>query len=254
MMSSKQPFLTCILELILLAIFFDTASPIFAEESREDACHPKIDMTQSQYIIGYGSLMENNSRLRTTPNAGVGHPIIVKGYQRGWFAQTPATTPFGTTALGVIRDEKGSFNAVVYQTSGAKEVLETDKRETFYCRRSVKSSEFELLKKDLPVPNGQIWIYAIALDSKTIQPPSDRNPIIQSYVDIFLSGCLEQAQNYELKDFADQCIQTTTNWSSNWLNDRIYPRRPFIYQPKAFQIDRLLDKNVPEYFRKIRIE
>jgi hypothetical protein len=253
-MSSKQPFWTYILEFIFLAIFFNTASPIFAEENREDACHPKIDTTQSQYIIGYGSLMESASRLRTTPNAGVAHPVIVRGYQRGWFAQTPTTIPFGTTALGVIRDEKKSFNAVVYQVSGAQEVLATDKRETFYCRRSVTSSEFELLKKDLLAPNGQIWIYAIALDSKTIRPPSDRNPIIQSYVDIFLSGCLEQAQNYELKDFADRCIQTTTNWSSKWLNDRIYPRRPFIYQPKAFQIDRLLDKNVPEYFHKIRIE
>jgi len=38
------------------------------------------------------------------------------------------------------------------------------------------------------------------------------------------------------------------------MNDRIYPRRPFIYQPKAGRIDQLLKEHLPQYFQHIRIE
>jgi hypothetical protein len=49
-------------------------------------------------------------------------------------------------------------------------------------------------------------------------------------------------------------VETTTDWSAFWINDRIYPRRPFIYQPKARQIDQLLNEVIPEFFEKIKIE
>jgi hypothetical protein len=39
-----------------------------------------------------------------------------------------------------------------------------------------------------------------------------------------------------------------------WVNDRVYPRRPFVVQPKAFQIDSLLSRELPQYFSRIRIE
>lgn len=61
-------------------------------------------------------------------------------------------------------------------------------------------------------------------------------------------------QRYNIQGFAKQCIDTTTDWSGFWVNDRIYPRRPFLYQPKAFQIDRLLNEVIPQFFEKIKIE
>jgi hypothetical protein len=84
--------------------------------------------------------------------------------------------------------------------------------------------------------------------------PSVRYPIAQSYVDIFLSGCLEQEERYNLKDFARQCITTTTDWSEHWANDRIYPRQPFFYQPRSSAIDKLINEQLPNYFRQIYIE
>jgi len=50
------------------------------------------------------------------------------------------------------------------------------------------------------------------------------------------------------------CLATTRDWSEHWVNDRIYPRRPFIYQPRSRQIDSLLAQQLPQYFSRIRIE
>jgi hypothetical protein len=83
---------------------------------------------------------------------------------------------------------------------------------------------------------------------------SEEKPLVQSYVDIFISGCLEQEEQQRLAGFAQRCINSTTDWSAFWVNDRIYPRRPFIYQPKAGLIDHLLNNALPELFQQIHIE
>jgi hypothetical protein len=49
-------------------------------------------------------------------------------------------------------------------------------------------------------------------------------------------------------------VVTQTNASKGlWVNDRLYFRRPFIYQPNAGLIDNVLDEYIPE-FKTIRIE
>lgn len=69
-----------------------------------------------------------------------------------------------------------------------------------------------------------------------------------------VSGCLEQEQRYGLSGFSRECLATTDGWSEHWVNDRVYPRRPFVYQPKALQIDGLLSTQLPQYFSRVRIE
>jgi len=99
---------------------------------------------------------------------------------------------------------------------------------------------------------GQARIYTN--QPATIAPPSVNFPIVQSYVDIFVSGCLEQEQRFGLEGFARECIATTHDWSPHWVNDRLYPRRPFIYQPKARQIDLLLSQQVPAFFAQVKLQ
>ena len=36
------------------------------------------------YIIGYGSLMQASSRIRTDPHAQQAYPVEVKGFERVW--------------------------------------------------------------------------------------------------------------------------------------------------------------------------
>jgi hypothetical protein len=109
-----------------------------------------------------------------------------------------------------------------------------------------------LKRSFLPDPNGQIWIYVSMPQSVAI--PNSQYPIVQSYVDIFVSGCLEQEQRFGLPEFAQQCLSTTPIGPKHWVNDRIYPRRPFNFQPKARQIDNLLSKQLQQYFSHIRLE
>jgi hypothetical protein len=79
---------------------------------------------------------------------------------------------------------------------------------------------------------------------------------VQFYVDIFMTGCLQLQDRVTDPDFdfVEQCIRTTDDWLEHWINDRIYPRRPFHYQPKAFEIDRYLNRLLPEYVDAVQIE
>lgn len=233
----------------------ETAAPRRAGRALGDSssreCNVPPDSRQSQYLIGYGSLMEDDSRQRTSPQAGPAYPIEVQGYRRGWFARGEAVG-FSTTYLGVLPARDSALNAVIYQVDPV-ELLATDKREVSYCRKRIDASDIKPLEREaFQAPTGQIWIYVTQPDR--VAPPNSRYPIVQSYVDVFVSGCLEQEQRFGLTDFARQCLSTTTDWSTHWVNDRIYPRRPFRFQPKARPIDHLLSEQLPRYFSRIRIE
>ena len=55
--------------------------------------------------------------------------------------------------------------------------------------------------------------------------------------------------------FAETFLKTSTDWSKYWVNDRLYPRRAFIYQPNASKIDQLIVKVLgKEMFSNIKIE
>jgi len=50
------------------------------------------------------------------------------------------------------------------------------------------------------------------------------------------------------KGFTQDFIRTTSGWNAHWVNDRIYPRRPFIYVPNSSAIDKALQEgNVLQY-------
>jgi hypothetical protein len=215
------------------------------------ACSAVTDTSRPQYIVGYGSLMEDESRKRSSPQAGPAHPVELHGYRRGWFSRG-SPVGFSTTFLGVVQDRGSRLNAVIYRVDPA-ELAATDKRERSYCRASVPVSDLRVLPTGFSLaPNAQAWIYVSR--GPNVALPNARYPLVQSYVDIFLSGCLEQEQRFGVTGFAQQCISTTAGWSEHWVNDRIYPRRPFLHQPRAREIDSLLAKELPRLFSRIRIE
>ena len=245
--SRAAPERARLLALLLLAA---VAPPAFSDGAG-NKCGPAPGPGRAHYIVGYGSLMQDESRERTSPHAGAAHPVEIAGFKRGWFAHG-ASVGFSTTFLGVLPDRGSRMNAVIYQVD-ADELTATDGRERSYCRTGVAPEDVNPLEPGATsAPDGQIWIYVSRPGSVTL--PSSKYPIVQSYVDVFLSGCLEQQERYGLSGFAAQCIATTTGWSAHWLNDRIYPRRPFVYQPRAGQIDRLLSTQLPHYFARIKIE
>jgi len=215
-------------------------------------CYPEVDPERPQYTIGYGSLMEDKSRTRTAPNTGPAVPAIVSGFKRTFNASGSAVG-FSTTYLGVMNQEGAEIAAAVYQVFEPGDIAATDKRESSYCRFGVAAEQIELLDGSSAPDEGQYWIYVNKPERRAL--PSERLPLVQSYIDIFLTGC-QQLNQYATAfdgDFAVACIKTTDGWSEHWVNDRLYPRRPFIYQPNAGSIDRLLNEHVPA-FQSIRIE
>lgn len=216
----------------------------------DSRCNIDPAPTLSQYIIGYGSLMEDASRLKTTPQAGEALPVRVTGFRRAWIAQG-SQTGFSTTFLGVTVQPDAHMNAVLYSVPDETAVAILDRRESGYCRVAVTPQNITPLSGQLP-DAAQIWLYASP--PQKVHAPTRRFPVVQSYVDVFLSGCLQAEQRYQLDGFARECVQTTRGWSKYWVNDRIYPRRPFVYQPNAGKIDKLLSEEVPQAFGAIRIE
>jgi hypothetical protein len=214
-------------------------------------CDGTLDASRPQYIVGYGSLMQHESRSRTSPQAGPAHPVEVAGFRRGWFVRG-SSVGFSTTFLGVVQDRASRLNAVVYKVD-ADEVAATDRRERSYCRALVPIAQITVLGPDFPLAaDAQAWIYVSR--GPNVSLPNAKYPIVQSYVDIFITGCLEQEQRYGIAGFARECVATTNGWSGHWVNDRIYPRRPFVHQPHAGEIDRLLAKELPRVFSQIRVE
>lgn len=228
--------------LCLLALSF--SGFIFADD-----CHPQIDSKQQNFIVGYGSLMNDDSRMRTDPEAKNVYPIEVKNFERVWGLRADGS--YRTTALLVVPKNGSHLNAVYYPVD-YQGMIAADSREYHYCRYKLLPSDI----KSLGLRNlekGDYWIYA--RQPKDIQKPTQQFPIIQSYVDLFIVGCMQIQDRYLIKDFVKECIETTKYWDNNaWINDRINPRRPTDSTPQAIQIDNYLVKYLGEAYYKHKYE
>ena len=223
---------------------------LFSHLSFAVVCHPQINNHVNQYIIGYGSLMDEQSKKRTDPTAQNSLPVLIKGYARSWSVY--GTLPgLNATFLSVSKDKHGSFNGVIYRLSNPENIQQYDAREKAYCRKELTSGEIHLYSGTLP-DQKQTWIYISAQNQH--QYPTNDYPIVQSYVDIFIRGCIQVEEKYKIKDFAKHCIQSTEQWPDHWVNDRIFPRRPSLYEPYASKIDALVKEIIPEKFKHITFE
>jgi hypothetical protein len=113
---------------------------------------------------------------------------------------------------------------------------------------SVIDTQFTIL------PHEKIYIY-IPQPQFCLQADVD-HPILQSYVDTVLQGCLQWGG----ESMAEVFIQTTHHWSSFFLNDTPSSRRPWLFRKQYTVIDQLLlanadrtkfsDRRHPEEFSK----
>lgn len=203
--------------------------------------------------------MKTISKEYTYKSTGANIPVEISGYRREWNLKDDSVG-FGGTYLGVVTSKYSKFNGVVFQIPSSKQgsdALESyDQREYYYCRKQVDIKDIKFLvplNDSASTENNNYWIYVNKV--KHIARPTEDRPIVQSYVDIFISGCFELEEKHELKNFARDCVESTEGWSGlYWVNDRINPRRPFVNEPKARAIDKVLYDVVPMEFKKIRLE
>ncbi|MDX2345474.1 MAG: gamma-glutamylcyclotransferase family protein [Legionella sp.] len=232
----------------LVLVFLLFSKPFFTLAFAVN-CHPQINPLLPQYIVGYGSLIDEQSKKRTDASAEDNIPALIKGYQRSWSAH--GNLPgVNATYLSVFEDSSAMFNGVIYRLSNPKQIQQYDKREVIYCRKELSADRLKLSTTAVP-DQKQVWIY---ISTQEPQAPSADYPIVQSYLDVFIRGCIQIEEKFSLKHFAKDCINSTEQWSEYWINDRIFPRRPFLYEPYASRIDALLKEAVPEQFKTIKIE
>ncbi len=233
-------------------------------------------MTTKTYIFGYGSFQDFSSIEKTVlvirddegdiqflkKNITCCSPILeealaydsliqivrVNNLKRGWYfhAGNPLNKITKTwTTLGAYKCKGHTCNGTLFPVTD-EQLARVDLRETGYIRT-------KLDKKDITFINGagipdDAIVYYYAIDKSKISKPNDKYPILQSYVDLCMSGCVLTDQllgnkNYE---YTTEFVKTTHKWKNYkyWLNDRIYPRRPAIYVPYAFTIDTILNAEV----------
>jgi cation transport regulator ChaC len=206
------------------------------------------------YLFAYGSLIERASRLATVPSAERAYPAIVRGLRRGWWFQyDPALGPTRTpTYLGAVADATATCNGVVFEVPPT-ELERLIWREEGYVATRLDPAAIQVLEGDLDLRGKVVWYY----DSGRNHLPSQLHPIIQTYVDTCIGGCLEIEElspAARAAGFARQFIETTHDWRPPWFNDRPMPWRSTVHQPRAWEIDTLLHDTLgAELFGEIRI-
>lgn len=178
------------------------------------------------YIFGYGSLINAASRA-LTGQTGKAIPATIHGFIRHW---SMIDESYRLAPLAVNHGD-GQVNGVLLEID-EHELKHFDAREAGYHRTEVDPSLVECAT--LFDPSRPIWLY---ITDKAIAP-THQAPIVQSYVDTVLAGCLEISQQ-----FANHFLTHTQGWQHAWENDRLqpkYPRGANIARDQQEQIDRLL--------------
>jgi hypothetical protein len=196
------------------------------------------------YLFAYGSLISRESR-HMTVKTGEATPVQVRGLQRAWNIISPEMKMAG---VGVVVNESASCNGVLVKIEGS-ELSAFDKRE-------FESTNYNYERLQIPTPSIaglateigkaiKVWAYVV----KTASTPSIEFPIMQSYVDVILTGCLGFGEK-----FAIEFIRGTAGWEQPWYNDRNHPRYVRHLKKLKFQkqIDSLLVEYAPSGFNKRR--
>lgn len=159
------------------------------------------------YIFGYGSLLNSASR-RLTGHTGDAIPALAHGLVRYWSLIDDSYT---LSPLAVNLGE-GQVNGVLLKVDEVA-LKEFDVREAGYHRIKLPSENIECFGQFNT--RETIWVYI----TPHISAPTIESPIVQSYVDTVISGCLEVSEN-----FAKHFIEHTVGWHHPMENDRNQPK------------------------------
>ena len=200
------------------------------------------------YVFGFGSLINTKSRTASDPQAVDAVPVRILpevGYARAWNFQSGTAA---ITALGLEKTGAGNsrpINGIVSPVFASFEEL--DEREAGYVRVAVPQAQLQTTRWVQVPKGGKVWVYVPKLDGhepgEGLHMSSYSHPILQTYVDVCLLGCLEQSV-----EAAVEFITSTAGWDGPWLNDREIARRPWLKQKEYKKIDQLLAEVIPVKF------
>jgi hypothetical protein len=163
------------------------------------------------FILGYGSLINGESRAMTGETGNV-WPVKLQGFERHWSVMS---VDYGMSSVAVIDAPEKACNGVLVEVPYDQFPL-FDEREKGYQRVMLKAEQL-IAYQDDPLPEGTYWVY----HTRDVVEPHHHCPIVLSYLDVILSGCLEYGDAFT-QDF----LTLTKGWTSPLLNDRKAPRYP----------------------------
>ncbi|OAN13734.1 hypothetical protein A3K86_14325 [Photobacterium jeanii] len=183
------------------------------------------------YIFGYGSLINDHSRQRTG-QTGRAMPAMVNGFQRHW---SKVDGSYKIAPL-VLVPENGQSNGVIVEVD-QQALAEFDRREHGYHRVKISPQDVDLQQTNTSL-EGDVWVYI----KDEPHPPCVDQPIMQTYVDTVLAGCLAISDT-----FAEYFVHSTQGWHHAFENDR--------HQPKYGNMAGVFDNHLPvidELIRSVR--
>ncbi|USE36037.1 hypothetical protein [Endozoicomonas sp. SCSIO W0465] len=219
--------------------------------SMANECFPALDKAKSQYIVGYGNLLYEQSGKSTEVGFQSEVPVWVDGFRRGWQTRTRQENNVKVTELGVIPLVGGRFNGVLISLPVNK-IKSIDRQQKLTCRVPVNPAQLTSMNNEKIPGNSQFWLYQT--QNKYCNKPAGSYPILMSDVDEFLTGCIEQADRFGLKSFARECVATTWDWSSHWVNDRQHPLKTKPAQIRRQQVDQLLETLEGNLYEQVQSE
>ncbi|USD67190.1 gamma-glutamylcyclotransferase family protein [Vibrio sp. SCSIO 43136] len=159
------------------------------------------------YIFGYGSLMNSASRQRTG-NTGRAFPAIAHGLVRQW---GKLNEDYTLSPL-VVSQGDGQVNGMLLEVDD-EALNDFDAREHGYERIQLTVDQVDT---DAQLANDAvIWVY---VSDKALNPCQNA-PIMQTYLDTVIAGCLEVSEA-----FAKHFVDHTIGWEFPLENDRAKPK------------------------------
>lgn len=191
------------------------------------------------YIVGYGSLISNESRSKTQ-ESGDEFPIKIKGFKRSWNIQVDNSRIGKTTFLGINKNKNYWFNGSLVEIK-KNSLVEFDKREKSYVRHLLNKEEIEFYDKNMndkfDFDNSKIYVY---LNKKEFEGfPTGEYLISQAYIDICIIGGLNFSEQF-VNDF----IKTTYHWSQHIRYNRKEQSKHIHYSKEQLaKVDLILKEN-----------
>ena len=225
--------------------------------------------TTSHYIFGYGSLICKHSRsLTTTAPSTIGTtttrstndlatPVLVRGLERVWSVRAPTFC-----AMGVRMQPHAECLGVLLPVESREDLERLDERELGYQRMAIDRKNVVRVpfldekteqQNNIFVGNhsderedSDICIWCYVPEEEWSSPPTAESPLVQSYIDTILRGCLDYNE-----EFAVSFIRKTAGWNTpHYVDDRhkpIYPRGDPDWSKKhATRLDALLREHLDE--------
>lgn len=146
----------------------------------------------STFQFGYGSLINKRYQKELSDWCGAQViPVRIKanwGMRRAWNFRHPEAK---LTALGLEKDPDGgtTINGVIYPVSDAA-LVKLATREVGYGQLQIPIEMIEAVSwQRLPDHISHVICYGV--EASNCGPPNPMRPIVQSYVDVCLEGCLD---------------------------------------------------------------